>query len=102
MLGAGFESCTALHLAESRVFPKSEQDAAPVVVNGIRQWTGYSVPPFAADSFPSIGERLIAKGIPKTGRVGSAECYLLSLVDSIDCATEWLRGRVFRPALIPD
>lgn len=94
MLGVGFERCTALHLAESRVFPKSEQDAGPIVADGVRRWAGYAVPSFNADCFPRIGESLIAIGIAKTGRVGSANCFLLPIAASVDFATQWLRKNV--------
>lgn len=86
LLGVGFNRCTALHYAESLVarrrltkvrFPKSE--------SGRRVWV--EVPNVADDNdthFPIAGEKFVAAGKARLGKIGEADSVLLSMRDLVE------------------
>ncbi|GLQ55206.1 aminoglycoside N(3)-acetyltransferase [Devosia nitrariae] len=96
LLGVGFDRCTILHLSEHRAWPERPLEAggAPVLVDGVRRWVPYSAPPVGdSDLFVPIGSQLAASGKAATGRVGAADCVLLSSRVLVDHAvSEWREG----------
>lgn len=89
LLGVGFDKCTMLHLAEERAWPDRplEQEGAPIMTDDTRRWVTYQCPP-AADSrhFLPIGERLLSSGQTQKGKVGAAECMVVSARQAVDHA----------------
>jgi aminoglycoside 3-N-acetyltransferase len=93
LLGVGYESCSALHLAECRAHPgvPTEIEGAPMLIDGVRRWITYHAPPLDTEPFPKIGEQLVAQGLVRIGRVGSAESHLVPLRETVDFAARWLK-----------
>jgi len=94
LLGTGFDTCTALHLAEYRVpRPTTEESSCAVLTaDGDRTWTTFTdVAPDSHD-FPRLGSDLEARGGVVRGRVGEAAARLFSLPDAVAFATSWLTG----------
>ena len=94
LLGAGYGSCTAFHLAEYRTGnARQERSGAPVVSNGRRVWAWFDEIELRADLFEALGDDFERECSVVRGRVGSAEARLFSVRAAVDFAVEWLRGR---------
>jgi len=97
LLGVGYDSATAIHLAEYRVsgLPRGRFGAAALVA-GERRWITYAdVDHLDSDElFPRIGAEFEAGHTVLRGPVGSADATLLPMVDLVDCATDWIRRHV--------
>jgi len=100
MLGTGYESCTALHLAEHRsaTAPLVRQ-GAPMLVDGKRKWIWYKGLDHDSSDFERLGrafERKRKDAFDK-GRVGIAQSRLVDMAALVEFATEWmLRNRESR------
>lgn len=86
LLGVGFDTCTALHLAERRAWPAGEtiREGSPMMVDGTRVWVQYETPRLRADLLEEAGEHLMAINLVHSGPVGSATCYLVPLHSMVD------------------
>lgn len=93
LIGAGYDRCTALHLAERRAAPDAPHDdgGAPIMVDGARRWVPYEIPPNDSDRFPAIGEWLEEKGAVRIGKIGNAVCRLMAMRRVVDLGTAWLK-----------
>lgn len=91
LYGAGFDSCTALHLAEYRVpgLPRTTLSCA-VSDDGGRRWTSYEDVDLDEDDFERIGEAFTGTGSVSTGRVGEATAHLFDLREGVAFAAEWM------------
>ena len=99
MLGAGFDSCTMLHLAEIRAWPDwpKAREGAPVFVDGARQWISYMAPPTGeSDHFVALGAELVEQGGAGTAQVGSATAVTVPARRLVDFAVA--RWRDLPPA----
>ncbi len=92
LLGVGLDKCTALHLAERRASMDTEPVWAgtPMMVDGARRWVRFQMPPAKADAFPQIEPILVARGVLRRGRVGSAIGRIAPLRQLVNVGTEWL------------
>jgi aminoglycoside 3-N-acetyltransferase len=93
VLGAGFGSCTAFHLAEYRVpgaAPMKTDGAAVRTADGGRAWATYQDLDLDEDDFERIGEHLVSTGTVRTGRVGAADCHLVDLATAVRVAAAWM------------
>lgn len=92
MLGVGYRSCTALHLAEYRYakVPPSRTYSCVTSVGGRRRWTVYRDAVLDTSDFELIGARLDEELIAERGDVGQAACRLLPFRAVVDHATKWL------------
>lgn len=92
MLGVGYDSCTAFHLAEYRYtpWPPKRRYACVVRQDGRRQWWLYDDVVLDDSDFTAIGAALEATGWVTNGTVGSAAAKLIPLREAIDFATAWL------------
>jgi len=91
LMGVGFESCTALHLAEVRGRRDSgmRRSGAPMMVEGVRRWVTFSEPDFGEhDGFLVAGESLLASGAVRAGSVGSARAIIGPLRSIVDGAVK--------------
>ncbi|PDT73145.1 AAC(3) family N-acetyltransferase [Bradyrhizobium sp. C9] len=97
LLGAGFDSCTAFHLAEQRAWPGLPRiaEGSPMVVDGDRRWVRFDVAAAYPDGFPEIGEQLRRQGLVRSGSVGAATCHLMSLPRIVDAAAEIMAAQPF-------
>lgn len=87
LAGVGFECCTALHFAERLVWPNQEKrkEGSPLNIDGQRVWTWYDTPILRTELFEDAGAFLRKAGLVRSGRVGLANCEVMSLRLAIDC-----------------
>jgi aminoglycoside 3-N-acetyltransferase len=94
MIGVGYRSCTAFHLAEYRYRPALEltpQTYACVVnIEGKRRWIAYPDVVLDDQEFENIGKALEVEVAIGSGKVGNAECRLISLSNAVDFAVKWM------------
>ncbi|GAA1120989.1 aminoglycoside N(3)-acetyltransferase [Nocardiopsis metallicus] len=92
LLGTGYDSCTAFHLAEYRVpHPPTEPSSCAVrTPEGRRKWVTYTGVALDESDFPALGAAFEAAGAVTVGRVGSATARLFPLPEAITFATAWL------------
>ncbi len=95
LLGVGYDVCTAFHLAEYRVPGRPRLSYACVVADeqGRRAWYHYDDVALDASPFAELGRAYEATGAVTRGRVGDADCRLLSLAPAVAHAVEWLGAR---------
>lgn len=89
LLGVGFDTCTALHLAQIRAQPDAPlgHRGAPMIVDGRPQWVTYSEPDVDRDGFAPFGvDRLFASGVIRAGHVGSAQSMFVRVDALVDAA----------------
>jgi aminoglycoside 3-N-acetyltransferase len=92
MIGVGYRSCTAFHLAEYRYRPELAEQTYSCVVNiaGRRQWKYYRDVVLDDREFEDIGKALDIELAIEAGRVGDADCRLISLSNAVDFAVKWM------------
>lgn len=92
MIGVGYRSCTAFHLAEYRYRPDLVRQTYACVVNidGKRRWIAYRDIVLDDRKFENIGKALEGELAINLGYVGNAKCRLLRLSDTVDFATTWM------------
>ncbi|MGW8885365.1 aminoglycoside N(3)-acetyltransferase [Streptomyces sp. NPDC055749] len=103
LLGTGFDTCTAFHLAEYRVpRPPRRRYRCVVTARGQRRWWEYEDVDLDDSDFAALGRDFEASdttGAVRTGRVGAAYSRLVRLTAAVDFAAGWLAAhRVARPA----
>lgn len=93
LLGIGYDSCSAFHLAEYRytVHPPVRLYRCVINRDGKSQWWQYRDVDLDDSDFRELGSDLDQTGIPIRGTVAEAECRLLPLRPAVDFAVEWLR-----------
>ena len=93
MIGVGYDSCTAFHLAEYRYIqrPPRRRYACVVVRDGRRQWWRYEDVVLDDGDFIQIGEAFEASRSIASGTVGSATAKLIPMREAVDFAAAWLR-----------
>lgn len=90
LLGAGFDSCTAFHLAEYRVpCPQVDNSFAVMTPQG-RRWTTVRDTPVSSDDFDALGADFEKDRPVVRGMVGGAEVRLFALADAVAYAERWL------------
>jgi aminoglycoside 3-N-acetyltransferase len=93
LLGAGHDSNTSLHLAEHRVrAPKRRRYAAAVTGARGREWVTWEDVDVNSGDFERLGSAFDATGAVRRGRVGSADCRLMSQRAAVDFAVGWLEA----------
>jgi aminoglycoside 3-N-acetyltransferase len=93
LLGAGFGSCTAFHLAEYRVpgaAPVTQQGAAGLDPDGRRAWLTWDDVELDEEDFDRIGEHLLTTGAVTSGPVGDATAHLFDLARGVEVAAGWM------------
>ncbi|CAM3190866.1 AAC(3) family N-acetyltransferase [Filibacter tadaridae] len=93
MIGVGYDSCTALHLAEYLApgLTTSPQGSA-IMQNGQRVWATYDMADVDSDIFPEIGMDF-EKSNPTAATcnpIGQADCKVVSMQDLLVFGTEWI------------
>ncbi len=97
LLGVGFDSCTTFHMAEalSPVMPEKQMGAA-ITLEGRRQWQWFEDYAYDSDDFAQLGADYEAvSGNVVNGKVGNADCKLLSARPAVAFASEWLAKHRF-------
>ncbi|NYH50789.1 aminoglycoside 3-N-acetyltransferase [Nocardiopsis arvandica] len=92
LLGVGFGSCTALHLAEYRVpRPRLEECGCAVLTpEGGREWTTFTDVLLDEGDFERLGGDFEGTGAVESGPVGEATARLFSLPHAVAFATNWM------------
>ncbi|MFF2848744.1 aminoglycoside N(3)-acetyltransferase [Streptomyces sp. NPDC058001] len=90
LLGAGFDSCTAFHLAEYRIpAPRVDNSFALMTPTG-RRWSTVRDTAISADRFDDLGAAFQAERPVVRGTVGAAASRLFSLPEAVAYAETWL------------
>ncbi|MEV2269250.1 aminoglycoside N(3)-acetyltransferase [Nonomuraea africana] len=87
LMGVGYSSCTALHLAEYRLPDPPLRTYRCVVEGG---WWEYEDVDLRDTHLPRLGADLDKTDISRKGRIGRAESRLLPLAPAVDFAVNWL------------
>lgn len=92
LLGVGYRSCTAFHLAEYRYteHPPTQSYSCVAMVNGMRKWMEYQDVVLDDGDFGTIGKSMEDVLPVKTGYIGNALCRLMSLRVAVCFARTWL------------
>lgn len=94
LLGVGFDSCTALHLAEHRadgMAPGYKPSGAALMIDGRRTWHRYHGFAYDPDDFAAIGEAYIAAGGSlQEGPAGYGRARVLPFRELVDFAADWM------------
>ncbi|WP_431943525.1 aminoglycoside N(3)-acetyltransferase [Micromonospora marina] len=98
LLGVGYATCTALHLAEYR-----SRRPAPrrpyrcyVLRDGRRERLDFEAPHLDAAPFPAIGAELDRAAFTRHGTVGGAPARLLPISDAVRAAVAWMDAHIGR------
>ncbi|MGH4027457.1 aminoglycoside N(3)-acetyltransferase [Actinomycetota bacterium Odt1-20B] len=92
LLGVGYASCTAFHLAQYRIAgPRTENSFAITTPQG-RQWTTVREPDTPSDRFAELGAAFERDTEVVRGSVGAAASRLFPLADAVAYAERWLPG----------
>lgn len=83
LVGCGFGSCTAFHLAEHETDVPRVTSAAPVLRDGQRVWARWSQPDYDASRFAAIGQGFARTAACTRGLVGAATTYRFRLADGV-------------------
>ncbi|WP_018545771.1 aminoglycoside N(3)-acetyltransferase [Streptomyces sp. LaPpAH-108] len=86
LLGAGYDSCTAFHLAEYRV----PAPLVPVGRPGPGGWETVTEVSISDEGFEELGHDFERDRPVVRGRVGAAEARLFPLADAVSYAERWL------------
>ncbi len=94
LLGATFECCSSLHLAEFRAeYPTKKQveRGAPITLNGKRAWVRYQDFDTEDSDFLSIGKSFgESTGLVRTGPVACGTAQLMPQRALVDYAVKWM------------
>ncbi|MET9479560.1 AAC(3) family N-acetyltransferase [Streptomyces sp. NPDC006638] len=100
LLGTGFDTCTAFHLAEYRVpAPRVVDNSFAVMTPGGRRWSTVRDVAITSDGFAELGAAFEKEHPVVRGRVGAAQARLFPLADAVAHAVTWLREH--RPLSVP-
>lgn len=91
LLGAGYDSCTCMHLAETRLpgMPRKRMGTA-ILADGRREWRWFEDFVYDADDFDRIGLLFDESGHVAIGTIGEAECRLFEARRAVDIAEQWM------------
>jgi aminoglycoside 3-N-acetyltransferase len=92
LLGTGFGSCTAFHLAEYRIpRPRLERSGCAVLSpDGSREWVAFTDVFLDEEDFALLGEDFEGTGAVVSGPVGEASARLFSLPGAVAFAAGWM------------
>jgi aminoglycoside 3-N-acetyltransferase len=92
LIGAGFDACTAFHLAEHRMSrpPRTVKEGAAILRDGQRAWVEFLTLEYDADDFADLGRAFEQEEGVRTGPVGRARSRLFSMRSAVDFASRWL------------
>ncbi|QIB46467.1 aminoglycoside N(3)-acetyltransferase [Streptomyces aureoverticillatus] len=90
LLGAGFDSCTAFHLAEYRLPAPLVENSFAVMTDEGRRWTTVREPSLTDDRFEELGADYERDRPVARGTVGAATARLFPLAEAVAYAEGWL------------
>ncbi|MEW6450045.1 MAG: AAC(3) family N-acetyltransferase [Pseudomonadota bacterium] len=89
LIGVDFDTCTALHLAEQKVWPNRAKvkEGAPLMVGGERRWVSFEVPKLLdSDAFIPVGASALRSGIGTVGALGEGRGIFVDMRKLVDHA----------------
>jgi len=91
LLGVGFDSCTCLHLAETRIpgAPTEEQSCSVATADG-PAWVTFIDTVAHEGDFVELGTAFTTTGGVRRERVGAAEARIFGVAEIVAFATGWL------------
>jgi aminoglycoside 3-N-acetyltransferase len=95
LLGVDHRVNTSIHLAESRSITgqkKIRKTAAPILINGQRQWIEFQDIDLDDSDFEEIGKDFEKNFSVQRGKIGDASSMLLRQREIVDFALEWMNG----------
>ncbi|MBB5869104.1 aminoglycoside 3-N-acetyltransferase [Allocatelliglobosispora scoriae] len=93
LLGVGYDSCTALHLAEYRLpvgLHRSKDYRCYVMAGGCRRLAEFRALDLDDSDFAEMGVDLDRAGFVRQEQVGQAAARLLPIRPAVDFAVDWL------------
>jgi aminoglycoside 3-N-acetyltransferase len=91
LLGVGYDSNSSLHLAEYRQKQLVDNnESAAIQRNEEREWVTFENIEYQTERFSQIGSDYESNRKVFIGNVGNAEVRLISQVDLVDFAVDWL------------
>ena len=94
LLGVGFESCSAFHVAEAITgMPPKERIGSPMMVDGQRQWVWFEDFAYDADDFADIGQTLVEAGLTTTRPLGNTQVIVVDIKVAIDTAITYMKTK---------
>jgi aminoglycoside 3-N-acetyltransferase len=95
LLGVGYVSCSAFHLAEYRYIPNppTRRYRCVITMQGRPAWHEYEDVVLDDSDIAALGADFDRAGLAIQGNVGRADCRLAPMATMVDFASEWLRGR---------
>lgn len=99
LLGSGYDSCTAFHLAEYRLPAPLVENSFAVATPQGRRWLTVREPSISEERFDELGAAFEAARptAVSLGGVGAATTRLFALADAVEFAEGWLREHRPRP-----
>ncbi|MBS1101539.1 AAC(3) family N-acetyltransferase [Gluconobacter sp. Dm-62] len=90
MIGTGWDTCTALHLAERLAHPDGPtfQDGTCISVEGERRWVRLCLPETQPERFVPFGAKMDGSDLLLHGHIGSAASRLFPLAPTVEMAVE--------------
>ncbi|MFD5062333.1 aminoglycoside N(3)-acetyltransferase [Streptomyces sp. NPDC058394] len=101
LLGAGFESCTAFHLAEYRIPAPQVDNSFAITTPQGRRWSTVRDTSITDDGFDDLGAAFEQERPITRGTVAAAEARLFSVTDAVAYAQVWLAEHRPSAASIP-
>ncbi|PSL34402.1 aminoglycoside 3-N-acetyltransferase [Planomicrobium soli] len=96
LIGVGFDSCTALHLAEFlQENRKTSPQGAAVLKHGKRVWQTFNSVDTDSDRFPELVKDY--PGPVSTGKLGQAEVKITAMRPLIEFGIDWLKKHSITP-----
>jgi len=87
LIGVGYDRCSALHYAETKLAKGTVKMGASIRENGQTVWKWFQDADFDSDRFPAIGAALEAQTESvKTGCIGQAESRLFPMREAVEFA----------------
>lgn len=94
LLGVGYTSCTAFHLAEYRIpHQKNVTQSAPILEENKKVWKTYQEIEFRGELFIYLGKSFEDETFVNQNKVGSADARLFQMKKAVDYAQDWLTIR---------
>ncbi|MFF2008335.1 aminoglycoside N(3)-acetyltransferase [Streptomyces sp. NPDC058195] len=90
LLGTGFDSCTAFHLAECRIAAPLTDNSFAIVTPHGRQWVTVRDTVISSERFDELGAAYEKERPVLRGAVGGAQARLFDLADAVAYAESWL------------
>lgn len=94
LIGVGYDSCTALHLAEYRQDDLSTSpQGASMMIDGKRVWKTFDMVDVDSERFPQIGKDFEAAHPEAyvTGKLGIGDVKLVQMKPLVEFGTIWLK-----------